>query len=86
MSKGQLKRLALVAAYAKDRPIYLFDEWATEQDPRFRQWFYHDFIPQLKKDNKAVIVITHDDRFFHLADQHIYVNSGMVEYQAPSLR
>ncbi|MAR84214.1 MAG: hypothetical protein CMF55_05430 [Legionellales bacterium] len=76
LSKGQLKRLALVLAYALDRPFYIFDEWAAEQDPFFRKWFYQQFIPQLKRQGKAVMVITHDDRFFHLADELLELDSG----------
>ena len=76
LSKGQLKRLGLVLAYALDRPFYIFDEWAAEQDPFFRKWFYQQFIPQLKRQGKAVMVITHDDRFFHLADELLELDSG----------
>ena len=37
LSRGQRKRLALVTAYLEDRPIYLFDEWAADQDPHVPQ-------------------------------------------------
>ena len=63
-------------AYAWDRPFFIFDEWAAEQDPFFRKWFYQQFIPQLKRQGKAVMVITHDDRFFHLADELLELDSG----------
>jgi putative ATP-binding cassette transporter len=36
LSQGQRKRLALLTAYLEDRPFYLFDEWASDQDPFFR--------------------------------------------------
>lgn len=39
LSQGQQKRLALLTAYLEDRPIFLFDEWASEQDPIFREIF-----------------------------------------------
>ena len=32
LSQGQRKRLALLTAYLEDRPFYLFDEWAADQD------------------------------------------------------
>ncbi len=35
LSTGQKKRLALLVTYLEDRPIYLFDEWAADQDPDF---------------------------------------------------
>ncbi len=36
LSAGQRKRLALLSAYVEDRPFYLFDEWASDQDPSSR--------------------------------------------------
>jgi putative ATP-binding cassette transporter len=36
LSQGQRKRLALLTAYLEDRPIYVFDEWAADQDPHFK--------------------------------------------------
>lgn len=79
LSRGQRKRLALLAAYLEDRPFYLFDEWAAEQDPLFRDVFYKELLPQLKARGKTIIVITHDDRYFHLADRLLRLNLGKVE-------
>jgi len=84
LSKGQRKRLALLAAYLSDRPIYLFDEWAAEQDPIFRDVFYRELLPNLKARGKAVIVITHDDRYFHLSDRLLRLNRGQIEDCCPS--
>lgn len=71
LSQGQRKRLALLVSYLEDRPVYVFDEWASDQDPLFKDVFYNVLLPQLKLRNKIVIAITHDDRYFHLADQVI---------------
>lgn len=80
LSRGQRARLALVFALVEDRPIYVFDEWAAEQDPIYRRRFYEEFVPELKERGKTVVVITHDDRFFHLADRVWHFNEGgMVE-------
>ncbi|AJQ97643.1 cyclic peptide export ABC transporter [Gynuella sunshinyii] len=78
LSSGQKKRLALIMSYYEDTPICVFDEWAADQDPRFRQLFYTEIIPRLKAQNKLVIVITHDDRYFHLADQLIRFDDGQL--------
>ena len=48
LSQGQRKRLTLLTAYLEDRPIYLFDEWAADQDPAFKEIFYGQFLPELK--------------------------------------
>ena len=79
LSQGQRKRLALLTAFLEDRPIYLFDEWASDQDPAFREMFYEQMLIQLKERGKLVIVITHDDRYFHLADRVLKLNYGRVE-------
>lgn len=76
LSTGQKKRLAFIACCLDDKPFMLFDEWAAEQDPEFRTYFYMELLPQLKKKGKGVIVITHDDRFFHLADRVIKLERG----------
>jgi putative pyoverdin transport system ATP-binding/permease protein len=78
LSQGQRKRLALLTAYLEDRPIYVFDEWAADQDPMFKEVFYHQLLPELKARGKTVVVITHDDRYFHLADRIVKLDSGQV--------
>jgi putative pyoverdin transport system ATP-binding/permease protein len=79
LSQGQRKRLALLTSYLEDRPVYLFDEWASDQDPHFRDLFYRQILVRLKELGKAVIVITHDDRYFNLADNIIKLDYGQVE-------
>jgi putative pyoverdin transport system ATP-binding/permease protein len=78
LSQGQRKRLALLVAYLEDRPLYVFDEWAADQDPLFKDLFYTRLLPELKARGKTVIVITHDDRYFHLADRYIKLEYGQV--------
>jgi putative pyoverdin transport system ATP-binding/permease protein len=80
LSQGQRKRLALLTAYLENRPIYLFDEWASDQDPVFKEIFYTQLLPELKNRGKTVLAITHDDRYFHLADRIIKLDYGQVEY------
>ncbi|HET6375474.1 MAG TPA: cyclic peptide export ABC transporter, partial [Methylocella sp.] len=59
LSYGQRKRLALLSAFVEDRPFYVFDEWAAEQDPVFRDIFYTSILAKLKSEGKTVIAITH---------------------------
>lgn len=80
LSQGQRKRVALLNAYLEDRPIYIFDEWAADQDPQFKRIFYYELVPELKSRGKTVIVISHDDRYYNLADRLIKLESGQVEY------
>lgn len=78
LSQGQRKRLALLTALLEDRQIYLFDEWAADQEPRFREVFYDEILADLKRRGKTVIVITHDDRYFDRADQLVKLDFGHV--------
>jgi putative pyoverdin transport system ATP-binding/permease protein len=82
LSQGQRKRLALLTAYLEDRPIYLFDEWAADQDPLFRELFYQELLPEMKRRGKSVFAISHDDRYFHLADRIIKLDYGQLESDA----
>ncbi|MBW4518476.1 MAG: cyclic peptide export ABC transporter [Scytolyngbya sp. HA4215-MV1] len=84
LSQGQRKRLALLTAYLEDRPIYLFDEWAADQDPIFKEVFYQQFLPTLKAKGKTVFIISHDDHYFHIADRLIKLDNGQVEFDQQS--
>ncbi|MDX7988472.1 cyclic peptide export ABC transporter [Xenorhabdus sp. 12] len=79
LSAGQRKRLALVSAYLEDRPVYLFDEWAADQDPVFKRLFYTELLPELKSKGKTVIVISHDDAYFDVADRVIKLEDGNIK-------
>lgn len=73
LSMGQMSRLNLFRALLEDKDIYIFDEWAANQDPYFKAKFYNEILPQLKKDGKTIIVISHDDAFYHIADRRVTV-------------
>lgn len=80
LSGGQRKRLALLECFLQDKPIYMFDEWAADQDPTYRKKFYRELIPMMKEQGKIVIAITHDDHYFDMADKIIKLDQGKVEY------
>ncbi|HEV2150424.1 MAG TPA: cyclic peptide export ABC transporter [Longimicrobiaceae bacterium] len=80
LSQGQRKRLALLTAYLEDRPIYLFDEWAADQDPVFKKLFYLELLPELKARGKTVVAISHDDHYYGVADRIVKLDYGQVEY------
>jgi putative ATP-binding cassette transporter len=78
LSHGQRKRLALLCAYLEDRPIYVLDEWAADQDPIFKRFFYEVLLPELKSRGKCVVVITHDDQYFRWADRVLKLQDGRM--------
>jgi putative ATP-binding cassette transporter len=77
-SKGQSKRMSLIFALLENRPVLVLDEWAADQDPHFRKYFYEVLIPKLKKEGKTIIAVTHDDAYFKHADRIIKFDYGKI--------
>ncbi len=78
LSTGQRKRLAFIAAILEDKPILVMDEFAADQDPQFRQYFYETLLPEIKAMGKTVIAVTHDDHYFHVADRLLKMEEGRM--------
>lgn len=78
LSTGQKKRLALVSAMLEGKPIVVLDEWAADQDPHFRRKFYDELLPRMKAEGKTIIAVTHDDRYFHIADRRLHMDEGQL--------
>ncbi len=78
LSTGQRKRLAFVQACATGRPVLVFDEWAADQDPTFRHLFYTRLLPELRDAGRTLIVISHDDRHFDIADRLLRMSGGRI--------
>ena len=74
LSMGQMSRLNLFRALLEDKSLYVFDEWAANQDPYFKAKFYNEILPQLKEDGKTTIVISHDEHYYHVADRRVTVS------------
>jgi putative pyoverdin transport system ATP-binding/permease protein len=83
LSMGQRRRLALLGALLEDRPVCIFDEWAANQDLSFKQIFYHKLLPELRAAGKALLVISHDESHFDIADRVIRIQDGRVFEESP---
>jgi putative ATP-binding cassette transporter len=77
-SKGQSKRMSLIFALLEKKPVLVLDEWAADQDPHFRKYFYEQLLPKLKSEGKTIIAVTHDDAYFHLADRIVKFDYGNI--------
>ncbi|MDR7209888.1 cyclic peptide export ABC transporter [Flavobacterium piscis] len=77
-SKGQGKRMSLIFALLEDKPILVLDEWAADQDPHFRKYFYENLLPKLKQEGKTIIAVTHDDAYFKYADRILKFDYGEI--------
>ncbi len=78
LSTGQRKRLALVVSLLEDRPVYIFDEWAADQDSVSRQKFYDEIIPALNRQGKTIIAVTHDERYFDRCQRRVVMEAGGI--------
>jgi len=85
LSQGQRKRLALLTAFIENRSIYLFDEWAADQDPTFKEVFYYEILPELRAKGKTIIVISHDEHYYHVADRIVKFEDGLIIEDRPNV-
>ena len=77
-SKGQSKRMSMIFAMLEQKPILILDEWAADQDPHFRKYFYEELVPKFKAQGKTIIAVTHDDAYFHHADRIVKFDYGKI--------
>ncbi len=78
LSAGQRKRVALIVALLENRPICVLDEWAAYQDPLFRRKFYEELLPMFKARGVTIIAVSHDDRYFDVADRRLHMDEGRI--------
>jgi putative ATP-binding cassette transporter len=78
LSTGQRKRIALIVALLEKTQFIVLDEWASDQDPEFRKYFYETILPGLRDAGKTIIAITHDDQYYNLADHVLVVDRGRL--------
>ncbi|MFT5756399.1 MAG: putative ATP-binding cassette transporter [Alteromonadaceae bacterium] len=86
LSQGQRKRLAMVVAHLEQRPFLVFDEWAADQDPLFKEVFYRQMLPELKAQGKTLLVISHDEKYFDCADRLLKMEHGQLLEQTVSIK
>jgi putative pyoverdin transport system ATP-binding/permease protein len=76
LSSGERRRIALLKAVLEDRPIFVFDEWAIDQDSQFKNFFYEEFLPTMRDSGKLIIAISGDETYFHVADRVLWLERG----------
>jgi len=78
LSEGQRRRLALLLSVLDSAEIHLFDEPGSDLDPDTKRYFYEELLPYLRLRGKAVLVVSHDDRYFSQADRLITLHDGKI--------
>ena len=59
------------------------DEWTADQDPDFRRFFYTVLLNELRSQGKTMIVISHDDRYYDIADRIVRLVDGHIVFDEP---
>jgi putative ATP-binding cassette transporter len=78
LSSGQRKRLALVISILENKPIMILDEWAAEQDPDFKRLFYREILPQLGREGRTIVLISHDDKYFDSSERIFKIDNREI--------
>jgi len=77
LSAGEQQRVAIARALANDPPIILADEPTANLDNSTSQ-FIRDLFKEMKKDDKTIIIVTHDNYLIDLANKIITFNDGKI--------
>nr|WP_246351204.1 ATP-binding cassette domain-containing protein [Deinobacterium chartae] len=59
LSSGQWQLIKLLRVLSKDSAVYIFDEPFSQLDPGRKEWLASQLV-QLKRNGKAVIVVSHE--------------------------
>jgi putative ABC transport system ATP-binding protein len=78
LSGGQRQRVAIARALAGSPPLVLADEPTAALDAENGR-LVTEILRDLAKDGgHTVVVVTHDNRIFHLADRIVHIEDGQI--------
>jgi len=77
LSGGEQQRVAFARALANNPPLLLADEPTGNLDTKTSAKITQ-ILQKLKDDGKTIIVATHDEQIFALADQKLYLEDGKL--------
>jgi putative ABC transport system ATP-binding protein len=78
LSGGQRQRVAIARALAGSPPLLLADEPTAALDAQ-NGHAITELLKKLAKDHgHTVVVVTHDNRIFHLADRIVHIEDGLI--------
>lgn len=78
LSGGQKQRIAIARALAGDPPIILADEPTAALDSHSGQTVMEILTGLARQRQRAVVVVTHDNRVLHYADRTVHIADGRV--------
>ena len=77
LSAGEQQRVAIARALANDPELILADEPTANLDKK-TSLFIRDLFKDMKKDNKTIIIATHDDFLIEIANRIISFEDGKI--------
>jgi putative ABC transport system ATP-binding protein len=77
LSGGQQQRIAVARALVSDPKLILCDEPTASLDHKSAV-LVMDMLKALSREDRAVIIVTHDTRLKKYADRTIYVSEGKI--------
>jgi putative ABC transport system ATP-binding protein len=78
LSGGQRQRVAIARALAGDPPLVLADEPTAALDAANGLLATELLREVCRERGDAVVVVTHDNRIFHLADRIVHIEDGRI--------
>lgn len=84
LSAGERQRVAIARALANDPPLILADEPTANLDARIGYQTMHALELLAAERNKAVVIVTHDDRIADVADRVYWLEDGRLSDQRPA--
>lgn len=79
MSGGQQQRVAIARALANDPRLLVCDEPTAALDGKSGHTVMQLLKEVGRREDRAVIIVTHDNRVYHFGDRIITMSDGMVE-------
>jgi putative ABC transport system ATP-binding protein len=78
LSGGQKQRVAIARALAGDAPILLADEPTANLDTQVGTQVLRLFRDLAKRDNRALLIVTHDPKVRDVSDRVVRIQDGMI--------
>ncbi|MBP0725483.1 ABC transporter ATP-binding protein [Bacillus sp. RG28] len=84
LSGGERQRVAIARAWMNDPEVIFADEPTASLDSERGRLVVQMIADEVKKSNKAAIMVTHDKRMLDLCDRVVYIEDGKLSEQAIS--
>lgn len=81
LSGGQRQRVAIARALAGNPPLILADEPTAALDAKTGLLVTTLLRDVCRERGDTVVVVTHDNRIFHLADRIVHIEDGVIQEQ-----